>query len=269
METNTIATNTPNTGLSANLKSLTAEQTTAAAISTEKSMDINLVTAEGDKVTISLDAKMAALYGSYQKVTMDESGYSSQSTRMAYNSYEREMTFTVEGDLNEDERKDIAKALKSLDRMMNQFVNGQLKPMLATAEKMKGLDTIAELEATMSYKREIVQADQTNVTVVTGTPAPVDGAVQPAVGGQQVDLAQLAEKADAVGDAMADKIKSNQARIDRMMAFFERLMDDYRGQMKGFNKLGTRMIDRIADRVNEALSQYSDTSDSVEQGAEV
>ena len=268
METKALTTYAPGynqaNGMSTRLKSFTGEQTKATAISSHESLGVDLVTAEGDKVTISLDAKMAALYGSYEKSVMDEHGYAQQTTEVAFALYERNMTFTVEGDLSDDELKDINKALKSLDRMMNQFVNGNLKPMLAEAEKMKGLDTISELTATMSYEREVIHAEQTQISSITETP--VAGTI-PAQGPTTANtsLMQMAEKADAVGQAMADEMKAHQAQLDKMVAFFEQLMDDYRDQMKGFNKLGTQMVDRIAEEVTNALSNANGAEQNDEQ----
>lgn len=269
MKTNTFNTFAPScscaNGMSTRLKSFTAEQTKAASISSQKSLDVDLVTAEGDKVSISLDAKMAALYGSYEKDVMNDQGYAHQQTEVAFVLYERNMTFTVEGDLSDDELKDIHKALKSLDRMMNHYVNGDLKPALAKADKIAGLDTISELNATMSYQREVIRAEQTQITAVTETP--VAGAIsadEPAIAA--TPLMQMAEKADAVGQAMAEKMKAHKARLDKMVAFFEQLMEDYRNRMQGLNKLGSQMVDRIAAKVTNSLLDGRGAEHDDEQG---
>ncbi|MCJ8499853.1 hypothetical protein [Desulfatitalea alkaliphila] len=266
MESTAISKYTPQyntgSGLPENLKTVMTENTKAVTVNTEKRMDLKLVTAEGDKVTISLDAKMAALYGSHEKSAMDGTGYAHQSTSLAYGSYEREITFAVEGDLNADERRDIKLALKSLDRMMHHFVNGNLKPMLAKADQIKGLDTIAGFEASMSFQRQVIRAEQSEVTMVSQTPPATQAASAPASEPSQPELDKLAESADAVGDAMAEKIKANRDRIDRMVAFFEKLVDDYRQQVQGLNKIGTRMIDRIAQRVNDALARHTSETGS-------
>lgn len=268
METNTLSYYAPGcncaNGMPTRLKSFTTQQTNATAISSQKSIDVDLLTAEGDKVTISLDAKMAALSGSYEKSVMDEQGYAYQKTEIAFSLYERNMTFTVEGDLSDDELKDINKALKSLDRMMNHFVNGNLKPMLADAEKMKGLETISELTATMSYEREVIRAEQTQISSITETPVAGTIPAQDTTTAK-TPLMQMAEKADAVGQTMGEEMKAHQAKLDKMVAFFEQLMDDYRDQMKAFNKLGTQMVDRIAEAVTNALSNANGAEQNDEQ----
>lgn len=247
----------PNGGLATNLRSMQAEQTALAAISTTKSMDVNIVTAEGDKVTISLEAKAASLYGSFQKADMDADGFSYQKSTLSASLYHREMTFTVEGDLNAAERRDIRKALKSLDHMMNKYVNGHLKPALATARKLQQLDTIAGLEANMSYERQILVARQTKVTAVSEPAAAPAARTVPASASEDSPVLQMTETADAVGDAMAKEVKSLQTPADRMMAFFDQLLEDYRRQMAEFNSLGADMIDRVAGSLRDALARFN------------
>ena len=48
------------------LRAWQAERTAVAAVSSSQHMDVQLVTAEGDKVTLSLDAKAAAMYGTFE-----------------------------------------------------------------------------------------------------------------------------------------------------------------------------------------------------------
>ncbi len=251
-----------NTNMESSLRSLQAERTALAAVSGEQHLDVTLVTDEGDKVTISLDARAAALYGSYEEASADGQGFAAAKGEFSAGLYEREMTFTVEGDLSEKEQKDIRKALKTLDRMMHNFVNGDVKPMLAKMGKLQGLESLAGIEANMSYERTVIVARQSQAAA---TYAP-ETASTPAVSQTPVHsddgAAVLAQKADEMADRMAREIAAAQTPADRMLAFVEQLMDDYRKQMAAQDPMGSRLIDRMTGQLHDVLAQFNSQSQS-------
>jgi hypothetical protein len=245
----------PLSDFGANRFSLHAERTSVAAINENKSLDIHILTAEGDKVSISLEARAATLYGEFQMTDLGQAGFTHQQNELSARLYNREMTFTVEGDLNPAERRDIRKALKTLDRMMHHYVNGNLKPALVQAGKLQKGNTLAGIEATMTYKQQILVAQQTEFTSVSelstgpaiqseATPAPSDSL-----------LSNMAVNADTIGDALAGEVISMQTPAERMMAFVDQLLDDYRQQLSDFHELGSIMIDRVQSKLEDVLTQ--------------
>ena len=111
------------------LRTLQASRSNLAVVSSTRQMDIELVTAEGDKVTLTMGSRAAGLYAAFEDVQTDGSG------AMAYNKseltmglYQRDLSFTVEGDLSAAERRDIKKVLKTLDKMMVNCGPRPLKP---------------------------------------------------------------------------------------------------------------------------------------------
>lgn len=249
----------PSNSMGGSFGSLQAERTGVSSVSSSKSMDVQLVTAEGDKVTISLDARAASLYGVNEKTEMDGDSVSYRKTELSASLYEREMTFTVEGDLNAAERRDIRKALKTLDRMMNHMMHGNLQPMSANAKRLQGLDTISALEATMSYERTMMVAEQTSAASVTGSaPAqkqPIEQATTPAASVSPIPA--TAAGADDIGNVLVRELKSSETPMERMMAFFDQLLDDYRQKMPESNTSGMAMIDRVAEKLRSALDQIN------------
>ncbi|MBI5063274.1 MAG: hypothetical protein HZB87_07415 [Desulfatitalea sp.] len=95
METNiaNLPTFRPNTNTDSNLRAWQAERTALAAVSNEQHLDVTLVTDEGDKVTLSLDARAAAMYGTYEQAAADGRGFSAAKGEFSVGLYEREMTF--------------------------------------------------------------------------------------------------------------------------------------------------------------------------------
>ena len=247
--------------LDAYLGAFRAEQTKVAAVSTSRQMEVQLTTREGDRVTISLDARSAALYGAYSTVAADENGAAYQKHELSASLYEREMTFTVEGDLNREERRDIFKALKTLDRMMHQFSEGHLKPVLAGAGKLQGLDTLAGLDATLSIEKQVLVAEQTRIAAVSGTLGADTSAPQvPLEDAGSVDqdsASPLLAAADAMAEKMARTVAETPAPKDRLMSFVEQLMKDYREQMAHFDPMGADVVDRMTGRLHDALARFN------------
>ena len=247
--------------LDAYLGAFRAEQTKVAAVSTSRQMEVQLMTREGDRVTISLDARSAALYGAYSTVGADENGAAYQKHELSASLYEREMTFTVEGDLNREERRDIFKALKTLDRMMHQFSEGHLKPVLAGAGKLQGLDTLAGLDATLSIEKQVLVAEQNRIAAVPGTLEADTSAPQVPLEDagtvNQDSVSPLFVAADAMVEKMARTVAETPAPKDRLMSLVEQLMADYREQMAHFDPAGADVVDRMTGSLHDALARFS------------
>ena len=230
------------------LKALQASRTDLAIVTRTQQMDLAMVTAEGDKVTLSLDARAAGLYASFEDVRTDGSGSAAfRKSELTLGLYQRDMSFTVEGDLSAAELKDINKVLKTLDKMMNRFVNGKLRSMAAQTHKLQGLDTIANLDVQISLESRTLTATQRQAAVSydrlsmpsspTAAPPPIAAAAA----------------ADRVADAMAEEIRSAPAPAQRTMQFVDQLIDDYRRRMEDLDRFGRQIMDRIDSRLSRVL----------------
>jgi hypothetical protein len=237
----------------AGLRTCQASRADLAVVSLTRQMDIELVTAEGDKVTLSVDSRAAGLHAAFEDIRTDGSG------AMAYNKseltmglYQREMSLTVEGDLSAAERRDINKVLKTLDKMMNRFVNGKLRPAAAQARKLQGLNTIADLTVHISTESRTLTATRSQATATydrLGMPSAPQAEIP------ESSISIPAAEADSVADAMAEEIQSAPTPVRRMMPFVNQLLDDYRRQMADLNRFGTQIMDRIENRLSRVLAE--------------
>ncbi|MPW30099.1 hypothetical protein F9L16_14000 [Agarivorans sp. B2Z047] len=84
------------------------------AMSSSQSATMELETAEGDKVTISYGSQLAASYSE------------GRSSIQASFSSQQQFSFSVEGDLNDDELAAIADLIKQVDEVGQQFFSGDL-----------------------------------------------------------------------------------------------------------------------------------------------
>jgi hypothetical protein len=234
------------------LRTLQASRADLAVVTRTEQMDLQLVTAEGDKVTLSLDSRAAGLYAAFEEVQTDGSGAMAyQKSELTMGLYQREMSFTVEGDLSAAELRDINKVLKTLDKMMNRFVNGKLRSMAAQTRKLQGLDTIADLDVRISLESRTLTATQRQAAVGydrLGIPS------YPKAESPENPPPHVAE-ADRMADAMAQEIRSAPTPAHRTMQFVNQLLDDYRRRMEDLDPFGRQIMDRIDSRLSAVFGK--------------
>ncbi len=169
-------------------RAVQASQAQLAAISNSQSLDLELLTKEGDKVTLSINARISALYAALGPVRTDEDDERcAQRGELSAGLYEREVSLTVEGDLNIAERGEIRKVIKAINKMMKNFVAGKLEPVMAKAGRLQGLHTIDNLEVSMAFERWFVVGRQALAAVsygrsgeaLTAPPAPASASGLP------------------------------------------------------------------------------------------
>lgn len=132
-------------------------QTNASSlrVSNEKNADMEIVTKEGDKVTLSFSSQASSGYSTYdQKGRLGDSTWS-ESRRSAYMESETNIEIKIEGNLNEDELKDIMKAAKKLEKAMNKLVNGNMDGAVETLLDAANGKTISSMESNLSYSRSM------------------------------------------------------------------------------------------------------------------
>ena len=234
------------------LRTLQASRSNLAVVSSTRQMDIELVTAEGDKVTLTMDSRAAGLYAAFEDVRTDGPGAMTYNkSELTIGLYQREMSFTVEGDLSAAERRDIKKVLKTLDKMMNRFLNGKLRPATTQARKLQGLNTVADLDVHISMENRTLTATQ-SLTAATYNRLGMPSA--PLADDPESSISVPAAETDVVADAMAEEIRSAPVPAHRMMRFVNQLLDDYRRQGEDLNRFGRRIMDRIDQRLSSLLA---------------
>jgi len=144
-------------------------QAARLSISENQSKDITIFTDEGDKVTISSNQQSQAQYLTYEglsrrRVSGDYQGHAIIRESLAMfqgKSFEfensRSISISVDGDLNEQELKDIKKAIKGIDRIMTDLLyGGDMVKATAKAIEIRELDNISGLEASYRYEKAVM-----------------------------------------------------------------------------------------------------------------
>jgi hypothetical protein len=242
-------------------------QTQLAAKSETRHLEMNLVTAEGDKVTLSIDSQSMALMAGYQEAGSSSEGSYTRQGYLSARTSERSVALTVEGDLNEQEKKDIRKVIHTLKKMMHQFVNDKIRPMVANARRLGKLETVAGLDVEMSYSRQTLVAEQQQITTTYNKQGQITApqeTSEPAENEPTWD--EVASQADTLTDAMARQMSTVQAFIDRMQGSIRKMFDDFRQQMAALNQddnTGPALIANMHENLlSKVLEQQSVAEDA-------
>jgi hypothetical protein len=136
-------------------------------------MGISLVTADGDKVTISRASSVQVGVGSYNyRGQLNDNTVSLQGSTL-HASAESSFSLSVEGSLSQDELNDIKKLVSKIEHfganLLSQPANERFLQTLALGND---LDSIASFEATVSAMQQITVAQEVQQEAVSSADSP-------------------------------------------------------------------------------------------------
>jgi hypothetical protein len=156
-------------------------------VSEDQSTDINIVTAEGDKVTLSSDYHSEATLLTYAHLAYSNSGYEAEKGELVNYNEERNVSLSVKGSLSDQEMADIQALLTDLGEMLKGFMTGEGEGAGGVDENSADLSRYSSLsafEADFEYSASMqylsLAADQLVVKTVGSPKLPESMAVSPA-----------------------------------------------------------------------------------------
>lgn len=248
---------------------LKAARVTAA---TSLSKDVTIETAQGDKVTLSYKndtSFQAASYDSlYQKSSlvngekgelMQQQIAQSHSDLFAY-SQESQLSLSVEGDLNEQERQDIREALERIDKlMMETLQGGDLIQGAQDAVEIIALESIATVDADYRYQSVVTIEEMTQVSSVANYGD--SGALEKGDSGLKLpdrpssSRDQVQELIDRMAEFIEDWAAEKKLKPEQFIRPLEKLFADHlarledkprtRSQQELFKGLGQGLLKQI------------------------
>lgn len=145
------------------------------AISNDFSGRVSVTTAEGDKITLSANLESDFLAVSYKSQVAGASTKAGDEAKCAEHSLKQEYGVTVEGDLNEQEVKDLAKLFRRVANIFEKYLNGQDDAALAKTgklvERFGRLSSLSGLDLNLDVERSVTALAARIVSEVTGQPA--------------------------------------------------------------------------------------------------
>ncbi|MCD6535082.1 MAG: hypothetical protein J7L25_13555 [Deltaproteobacteria bacterium] len=241
--------------------------------STSFSKDIAIETDEGDKVTLSYKndtsfqaASYDAFYQRNSLVSGENGDLMCQQTAQSHTdifSYSQETQFplSIEGDLSEQERKDIREALEIIDKlMMDTLQGGDLLKAAQDAAKILELESIDTVDADYRYQSLITIEEMTQVSSVSnygdaealeGTPSRLE---LPERSSTEERVQELIERmAEFIEEWAAEK----KLKTEHFLRPVEKLFADHLGKLEDdpeaqaqqelFKYLGKGLLEQIRD----------------------
>jgi hypothetical protein len=139
---------------------------------TRTSANITLVTAEGDKVTLSTDTMMQAAYTRYDaRGRLRGHGIERHAESFQLTSANA-MSLQIEGDLNDAERADIQEALETIEQLATDFFSGKVDESPNQVFHLGDLNTLRSIDASLEFSQSLMVRQQTKARGVAA-PTPV------------------------------------------------------------------------------------------------
>jgi hypothetical protein len=180
-------------------------QIAKAEITGEQSTDIEIQTADGDKVTLSSDIKFASSAIVYEKQGQTSTGYSQSQGQIISTTANSNLELTVEGTLDEQEKKEIKAVLMNLFKMVKDFITGHASPDTEEVQNFADLTTISKVKAEVDIKAEVTIAAQSYTKYVAQTPVQEKPAIQEAAAS---NLPAVSKRVDKLTDRMIERVKN-------------------------------------------------------------
>jgi len=137
---------------------------------THTSADITLVTAEGDKVTLSTDTLLQAAYTRYDARGRLRGHRTEEHADTLQLASANDISLHIEGDLNDAERADIQQALNTFEQFATDFFNGEVDEPPNQVFDLGDLNTIRSIDTTLEFSQSLTVSQQTETRVVAAAP---------------------------------------------------------------------------------------------------
>lgn len=219
-----------------------------AAVSREQSADLTIVTKEGDKVTLSADSSFQAAYATYNSGAQINGIYTESRGILRAANVEREISISVEGDLNDEEKKEIDKVVREIFKMMKDFLSGRGDQFAVPDLKNIELETLANVEAKFEVQKTVLEASHLSARSETRTSNPGNDSV-----GESNPLDRLIGR-------LSESVKNSKLERDKFLNYFDRkpstLTDEYLHRDPGARRM-RKMVNRIfAGLFNQLENMY-------------
>jgi hypothetical protein len=177
-------------------------QTTLQA-SSSTTANLTVLTADGDRITISRKSDTQVAYSNYN--ALGQTDGQAVSYREQSLGFDRQSQFqlSVEGDLSQQERADLDRLVKKIDRVIKDFLKGDTEGAIAKALQINKLGSLSSVDLSVEHtesltvaRQQTVQASDSEASNPADDPAPTSAAdlirqIVKAVKESRIDLGKL------------------------------------------------------------------------------
>ncbi len=144
------------------------------AISNDLEGRLSVTTAEGDTITLTADLEYDYRAVKYASHVQTDNATVDVKAKYVEASLKREFGVTVEGDLNEQELKDLEKLFRKVSNIFQKFFSGQDEAALAKTarlvERFGNLSSLSSLDLSVDVERSVTTLAAQIASEVTGQP---------------------------------------------------------------------------------------------------
>ena len=179
-------------------------QALRASVAQTQAAEITLVTAEGDRVTLSANSEFEASFETYNARGRSH-GHGGPRHAQAWHEEVRQkndVSLSVEGNLNASELEDIRRAVDALQRSAEALLEGDSDEAAASLSALGGLGTISGIDATIQVTRQ-VSIEAADLRVDQGPPRSSHLAPPPSLDKQPSDENSIARLIPQLPDPYA------------------------------------------------------------------
>lgn len=199
-----------------------SSELTRVAASQQQQSDITILTAEGDKVTLSSSLESRADLVTYSSLGRTMRGVSCVQGRQLSLEGSNNMVIQVEGDLSEEELRDIKKTVRLLDKVMKDVASGDMEQALSKAQKAANFDSILGVEAKMEFQQTLSVEQVSHLEVAAPIPETIN---VPATDSDQPVSA--IDQENRLTDLILDLIRQSGVKKGKLLKPIRQLMHNH------------------------------------------
>ncbi|GEM_PF-6512425 len=209
--------------------------------------DITIITDDGDTVTISAENSLKTSYSTYSGLLRSASA----SAKIEGYDYSSELSsslsLSVTGELDSEEYKDILKAVKTIESLMEKPFTGSMEDLNKLAQEFGGLDTLSSLDASIRIE-ESMSYEQTQAVVSEAVDSKGEGKRG------NSEWAKMDHALDSILKAAKKAGKSHgdvREMMDNYLSGLIEMFSKKPGKNNETGKAGEQMKDMIMNRLDE------------------
>ncbi len=177
-------------------------QVSGVAVSNDLSGRLSVTTAEGDTITLTADLEYDFRAVNYSSRVTGDGSTVDLEARYAESTLKKEFGVTIEGDLNEQELKDLEKLFRKVSNIFRTFFHGNDEAGLAKtaklADRFERLPSLSGLDLNVDVQRSVTVLAAQFASAVTDRPVVPTGQETPISATSSTDTPGGASATDAV-----------------------------------------------------------------------
>lgn len=192
-----------------------AKATTAG----EQSTDIEIQTADGDKVTLSSNIKFESSAIVYDELGLTSTNSSESRGLIISADAASKLELTVEGTLDEQEKKEIKEVLLNLFAMVKDFLTGKAATNTEATQNFADLTTISEVRAEFDIKAGVTIAAESSTKHIVQTPVEEKPTLREV---ETANLPAVSKSVDKLTDRMIGFVKDSGVKPSKILSWLNR-----------------------------------------------